>query len=114
MARHRPGSPRSGGGRRFRDKRFERLDSQIALRRLSGHRLDGHGFGTKEKTSDSADAVLHVEHVAKSFRLPTEQVSGLKQAFVNRAKGVKGYKEQHVLRDISFDVKRGDFFGIVG
>ncbi|MEE0941192.1 MAG: polysaccharide ABC transporter ATP-binding protein [Bifidobacteriaceae bacterium] len=68
----------------------------------------------KEKTSDSADAVLHVEHVAKSFRLPTEQASGLKQAFVNRAKGVKGYKEQHVLRDISFDVKRGDFFGIVG
>ena len=33
---------------------------------------------------------------------------------VNRFKGIKGYKEQHVLKDISFEVEKGDFFGILG
>ncbi len=57
---------------------------------------------------------LEVKHVSKSFRLPTEQASGIKQAFVNWTKGIKGYKEQQVLKDISFKVEKGDFFGIVG
>lgn len=66
-----------------------------------------------EKTN-SNDIALKVEHVAKSFRLPTEQASGIKQAVINWTKGIKGYKIQQVLRDISFEVKQGDFFGIVG
>lgn len=57
---------------------------------------------------------LEVNGVYKSFRLPTEQSSGIKQAFVNWAKGIKGYKEQTVLRDINFKVEKGDFIGIVG
>ena len=58
--------------------------------------------------------VLKVNHVAKSFKLPTEQASGIKQAIINRAKGIKGFRMQEVLHDISFEVKQGDFFGIVG
>ncbi|MGC4441151.1 ATP-binding cassette domain-containing protein, partial [Streptococcus suis] len=46
--------------------------------------------------------------------LPTESTYSLRTAMVNRFKGIKGYKEQHVLKDISFEVKEGDFFGIVG
>ena len=38
----------------------------------------------------------------------------MRTAVVNRFKGIKGYKEQHVLKDISFDVEEGDFFGILG
>lgn len=57
---------------------------------------------------------LEVKNISKSFHLPTEQANGIKQAFVNWAKGIKGYKEQHVLKDISFTVEKGDFFGIVG
>lgn len=57
---------------------------------------------------------LEIKGVNKSFRLPTEQADGIKQAFVNWTKGIKGYKEQKVLRDISFNVEKGDFFGIVG
>ena len=63
---------------------------------------------------DERPVVLKVEHVAKYFRLPTEQATGLKMAFLNWTKGVKGYTEQHVLRDINFEVRQGDFFGIVG
>lgn len=61
-----------------------------------------------------SEVALSVEHVSKSFRLPTEQATGLKQAFINWTKGIKGYKEQKVLKDISFEVHKGDFFGIVG
>lgn len=57
---------------------------------------------------------VKVDHVSKFFRLPTESTQSLRTALVNRFKGIKGYKEQHVLKDISFEVEEGDFFGIVG
>ncbi|MBP2622486.1 ABC transporter ATP-binding protein [Streptococcus oricebi] len=60
------------------------------------------------------DIAVKVEHVSKYFKLPTEATNSLRTAMVNRFKGIKGYKEQHVLKDISFEVKKGDFFGIVG
>lgn len=66
------------------------------------------------KKTKSSEVALKVEHVSKSFRLPTEQANGIKQAFINRVRGIKGYTEQHVLKDISFTVEKGDFFGIVG
>ena len=60
------------------------------------------------------DVVISVKNLHKSFRLPTERAWGLKQAIFNRIKGIKGFKEQHVLNGISFDVHRGEFVGIVG
>ena len=57
---------------------------------------------------------VKVEHVSKFFKLPTESTQSLRTTMVNRFRGIKGYKEQHVLKDISFEVKKGDFFGILG
>lgn len=57
---------------------------------------------------------VKVDHVSKYFKLPTEATQSLRTALVNRFKGIKGYKEQHVLKDIDFEVEEGDFFGIVG
>lgn len=57
---------------------------------------------------------VRIDHVEKSFRLPTENTNSLKRTLVNYFKGIKGYRNQEVLRDISFEVKKGDFFGIVG
>ncbi|HFI0401452.1 TPA: ABC transporter ATP-binding protein [Streptococcus suis] len=57
---------------------------------------------------------VKVDHVSKFFKLPTEATQSLRTSIVNRFKGIKGYKEQHVLKDISFNVERGDFFGILG
>ncbi|WP_391495989.1 ABC transporter ATP-binding protein [Gardnerella swidsinskii] len=69
---------------------------------------------TRESEARDDDIVLSVNHVGKYFKLPTEQATGLKQAFINLTKGIKGYKIQNVLKDISFQVHRGEFFGIVG
>lgn len=68
----------------------------------------------KEVVNNNRPVVLDVRDVSKMFRLPTEQVTGIKMAFINWTRGIKGYTEQHVLRDISFQVHQGDFFGIVG
>ncbi len=57
---------------------------------------------------------IKVTNLHKSFKLPTERAWGLKQAFFNRLKGIKGYKKQQVLRGISFEVHEGEFLGIVG
>lgn len=75
-----------------------------------------HTQGIDKQVSEltEPEVALSVEHVSKSFRLPTEQATGFKQAFINWTKGIKGYKEQKVLKDISFEVHKGDFFGIVG
>ena len=60
------------------------------------------------------DIAISVKNLHKSFKLPTERAWGLKQAIFNRLKGIKGYKEQKVLNGITFDIKKGEFVGIVG
>lgn len=57
---------------------------------------------------------VKVENVEKSFKLPIESSTSLKRTIVNYFKGVKGYKKQQVLNGVSFDVEKGDFFGILG
>ncbi|PFH05346.1 ABC transporter ATP-binding protein [Lactococcus cremoris] len=61
-----------------------------------------------------AELAVKIDHVSKYFRLPTEASTILRTTLVNRFRGIKGYKEQHVLKDIDFEVEKGDFFGIVG
>ena len=67
------------------------------------------------KTNDIAVSTVDL---SKSFKLPREQHSGIKQMIVNffhhPTKRVRGYEIQEVLHDISFDVHKGEFFGIVG
>ncbi len=64
------------------------------------------------------EAAVVVKDLYKSFRLPHEQHSGLKQVLLNifrpASKRVYGYETQQVLNDVSFEIKKGEFFGIVG
>ncbi|MAU33633.1 ABC transporter ATP-binding protein [Candidatus Saccharibacteria bacterium] len=60
------------------------------------------------------DIAIKVSNVSKSFRLPHEKVGSIKNAIVNWRKKQKGYETQRVLKDISFEIEKGDFFGIVG
>lgn len=66
------------------------------------------------KSSKKPNFAIRATHLHKSFRLPTERAAGLKQAIFNWLKGVKGYTEQKVLDDVSFEIKPGEFVGIVG
>jgi ABC-2 type transport system ATP-binding protein len=60
-----------------------------------------------------SDVAISVRGVSKSFKLPHERHTGLKQAVLNFRPGKK-YEMQHVLDNISFEIKQGEFFGIVG
>ena len=70
--------------------------------------------GSRKEIIDDSNIAISVKNLSKSFNLPTEQASGLKQAIFNRLRGIKGYKEQKVLKDLSFEIKKGEFVGIVG
>ncbi len=58
--------------------------------------------------------VIKVDHLVKSFKIPLEAHSGIKQKIINTIKGVKGYRTFTPLNGVSFDIKEGEFFGIVG
>lgn len=72
-------------------------------------------IGTRTEIEEpNSDIAINVKNLHKSFKLPTEQAFGLKQAIFNRLRGIKGYREQQVLNDLNFEVKKGEFIGIVG
>lgn len=57
--------------------------------------------------------VIEVRDVAKVFRVPSHRVDSLKER-MTRPFATTDYREHHALTDISFDVRGGEFFGIVG
>jgi ABC-2 type transport system ATP-binding protein len=63
----------------------------------------------------SDDIAIKVDHVGKTFKLPHEKQTSVKGSLINFFRvGKATYEKQEVLKDISFEVKKGEFFGIVG
>src|SRR5215813_3287977 len=66
-------------------------------------------------SSTTGDEIaIQVEHVSKQFRLPHERHSSLKGALLGFYRRGKTFERQQVLKDVSFTINKGDFFGIVG
>lgn len=68
----------------------------------------------KNKKEESEDIAIKVERVYKDFDLPHEKQNNLKYKIVHPLKSKTTIEKQHALKDISFEVKKGEFFGIVG
>jgi ABC-2 type transport system ATP-binding protein len=62
------------------------------------------------------ELALSITDVSKRFMLPHERVTTVKSLFTGLTKRRSKIitEPQYALRDISFEVKRGEFFGIVG
>lgn len=58
------------------------------------------------------DTAINISNVTKSFKLPYEKQNTLKGVLVNFNK--RGYEKQQVLNNLSMEVKKGDFLGILG
>ena len=76
---------------------------------------------TTEETTATApprigpDAPLAIEArgLEKTFRIPTHRVDSLKERAV-RPFAARDYRELRALDGVSFEIRQGEFFGIVG
>ena len=60
----------------------------------------------------AADLALEVNHLTKTFRLHHEKANSLKQLVAG--KGRNRYHEFTALSDVTFEVKEGEVFGVIG
>lgn len=56
---------------------------------------------------------IKVKNLQKTFVLPAEKTTSIKSAFLDLF-NKSSYKKLDILKNINFEVKQGDFFGIVG
>jgi ABC-type polysaccharide/polyol phosphate transport system ATPase subunit len=56
---------------------------------------------------------IDVEGVSKTFRLPHERRTTLKEHFLHPLRR-DGHEEQRALREVTFRIEPGEFFGIIG
>jgi len=61
-----------------------------------------------------AEAVIQVRSVCKDFSLPHVRQRTLKSRAIHVFRKRREVEVQHALRDIDFDVERGEFLGVVG
>ncbi|MEX0934483.1 MAG: ABC transporter ATP-binding protein, partial [Candidatus Saccharimonadales bacterium] len=61
-----------------------------------------------------SDYAIKVEDLHKEFLLPRHKHTSLKEAFVGRFKRETGADTLHALKGVSFEIKKGEFFGVVG
>jgi ABC-2 type transport system ATP-binding protein len=57
--------------------------------------------------------VIEVRNLDKTFRIPEQRMDTLKERLTHPFHRID-YRELRALRDVSFDVHKGEFFGIVG
>ncbi len=62
----------------------------------------------------SDDIVIKVINVGKTFRLPHEKNTSVKGTIINFWRQNRTYEKQKALKNISFEINKGEFFGIVG
>lgn len=68
-----------------------------------------------KKVKDSTPPVLSVKNISKDFVLPHERIGSIKSGVINifRKRDTR-IEKQHALKQISFTIRKGEFFGILG
>lgn len=59
------------------------------------------------------DIAIKVENLSKGFKIPVNGSNTLQERFVNPFKKVE-YREFQALHNLSFEVKKGEFFSVIG
>lgn len=62
----------------------------------------------------SKKTMITVDHVSMIFNMASEQLNSIKEYVIAAAKRELRFKEFRALDDVSFEVKQGDVFGILG
>lgn len=59
-------------------------------------------------------SIITVNNVSMHFRMDKNHTTSLKEWMVSFLKGKQQYETFHALNDVTFDVKKGEIFGIIG
>ena len=69
--------------------------------------------GTSAASESTAPSAVSITGVSKTFRLPHQQYSTLKERALHPLRST-GYDELHAVQDVTLEIASGEFFGIVG
>mgnify|MGYP001399750116 CR=1 FL=1 len=58
--------------------------------------------------------VISVKDISKVFKIVHNRQSGLKGTILSAILRKNSYEKFYVLKDVSFDIKKGDFIGVIG
>lgn len=61
-----------------------------------------------------ADIMINVDHVSMDFRMDVNRTTNLKEWVINALSGKRKVERFHALRDVSFQVSRGEVLGLIG
>ena len=74
---------------------------------------DGKWCASKELTEEK-NIMIHVDNVSMQYKVTTNNVSGLKEYFIQKVKHQISYRTFWALTNIDFDVYQGEIVGIIG
>lgn len=104
---------KSGRYNIFVDIVDDKSNQQITLSRWITV-ADDNTFMRPPLPSPDAETVIDVDDVSMVFNIASEQFNSLKEYFIALARHELSFKEFRALDHISFEVKRGEAFGLVG
>src|SRR5205085_12668277 len=72
------------------------------------------GASTRRRAGlDAGPVMIEARGVSKSFRIPEQRMDTVRERVTHPLTRPK-FRELRALNDVSFDVHRGEFFGVVG
>ncbi|MDO5300500.1 MAG: ATP-binding cassette domain-containing protein, partial [Clostridia bacterium] len=58
--------------------------------------------------------MIEVKNVSMRFRMANDRISSIKEYAIARLRSKLQYNEFEALKDVSFDVRRGEVVGLIG
>jgi ABC-type polysaccharide/polyol phosphate transport system ATPase subunit/SAM-dependent methyltransferase len=75
---------------------------------------DKQDLAERAETPGAHDVVIRLEQVSVVYRAPRERINTFKEYVIRLAKGGIKHDEFRALNEVTFDIRRGEVFGIIG